>query len=61
MVLYEPSAFHLLRQLGEPGAEAFSEIAGVAREVADGVLTGDYRRALLGSSSARRSAMITNG
>ena len=61
MVLYEPSAFNLLRQLSEPGAEAFSEIAGVAREVADGVLTGDYRRALLGSSSARRSAMITNG
>ena len=48
MVLYEPSAFHLLRQLGEPGAEAFSEIAGVARQVADGVLTGDYRRALAG-------------
>ena len=48
LVLYEPSAFHLLRQLGEPGAEAFSEIAGVARQVADGVLTGDYRRALAG-------------
>jgi pimeloyl-ACP methyl ester carboxylesterase len=48
MVLYEPSAFHLLRQLGEPGAEAFSEIAGVARQVADGVLTGDYRRAVAG-------------
>jgi pimeloyl-ACP methyl ester carboxylesterase len=48
MVLYEPSAFHLLRQLGEPGAEAFSEIAGVARRIADGVLTGDYRRAVAG-------------
>jgi len=48
MVLYEPSAFHLLRQLGELGAEAFSEIAGVARQVGDGVLTGDYRRALAG-------------
>jgi pimeloyl-ACP methyl ester carboxylesterase len=48
MVLYEPSAFHLLRQLGEPGAQAFSEIAGVARQVADGVLTGDYRRAVAG-------------
>ena len=46
VVLYEPSAFHLLRQLGEPGAEAFSEIIGVARQVADGVLTGDYRRAI---------------
>jgi len=48
MVLYEPSAFHLLRQLGEPGAEAFAEIAGVARRIADGVLTGDYRRAIAG-------------
>ena len=48
MVLYEPSAFNLLRQLSEPGAKAFSEIAGVARQVADGVLTGDYRRALAG-------------
>jgi pimeloyl-ACP methyl ester carboxylesterase len=48
MVLYEPSAFHLLRQLGEPGAQAFSEIAGVSRQVADGVLTGDYRRAIAG-------------
>jgi pimeloyl-ACP methyl ester carboxylesterase len=48
MVLYEPSAFHLLRELSEPGAQAFSEIAGVARQVADGVLTGDYRRAVAG-------------
>ena len=48
MAVYEPSAFHLLRQLGELGAEAFSEIAGVARQVGDGVLTGDYRRALAG-------------
>jgi len=46
MVLYEPSAFHLLRQLGEPGSQAFSEIAGVARRIAEGVLTGDYRRAV---------------
>ena len=46
MALYEPAAFHLLRQLGEPGAEAFSEIAGVARRIADGVLTGDYRRVI---------------
>jgi pimeloyl-ACP methyl ester carboxylesterase len=48
MVLYEPSAFHLLRQLGEPAAEAFSEIAGVAQRIADGVLTGDYREAVAG-------------
>jgi pimeloyl-ACP methyl ester carboxylesterase len=48
MVLYEPSAFHLLRQLGEPAAEAFSEIAGVAQRTADGVLSGDYRQAVAG-------------
>jgi pimeloyl-ACP methyl ester carboxylesterase len=48
MVLYEPSAFHLLRQLGEPAAEAFSEIAGVAQRIADGVLSGDYRQAVAG-------------
>ena len=46
MALYEPSAFHLLRQFGGPGADAFAEIAGVARRIADGVLTGDYRRAV---------------
>ena len=44
MALYEPSAFHLLRQLGEPGAAA--EIAGVARSVNLGVVTGDYHEAL---------------
>ena len=31
MALYEPSAFHLLRQMGERGAEAFAEITSVAR------------------------------
>ena len=46
--IYEPSAFHLLRQLGASGAKEFSEIAGVARRIADGVLTGDYRRAVAG-------------
>ena len=46
--IYEPWAFHLLRQLGESGAKAFSEIAGVAQRIADGVLTGDYRRAVAG-------------
>ena len=46
MALYEPSAFHLLRQMGEPGAEAYAEITGVARRICDGVVTGDYRRAV---------------
>jgi pimeloyl-ACP methyl ester carboxylesterase len=46
MALYEPSAFHLLRQMGEPGAEAYAEIAGVARRICQGVVTGDYRGAV---------------
>jgi pimeloyl-ACP methyl ester carboxylesterase len=46
MALYEPSAFHLLRQMGEPGAEAYAEIAGVARRICHGVLTGNYRGAV---------------
>jgi len=46
MALYEPSAFHLLRQMGERGAEAYSEIAGVARRTTDGVLNGDYHGAI---------------
>ena len=46
MALYEPSAFHLLRQMGGPGAEAYAEIAGVARRICHGVVTGDYRGAV---------------
>ena len=43
MALYEPSAFHLLRQMGEAGAEAYAEIAAVARRTCESVVTGDYR------------------
>jgi pimeloyl-ACP methyl ester carboxylesterase len=46
MALYEPSAFHLLRQVGEPGAEAYAEIAGFARRICHGVVTGHYRSAV---------------
>ena len=46
MALYEPSAFHLLRQLGEAGASAFAEIAGIANNISKGVGTGDYRGAV---------------
>jgi pimeloyl-ACP methyl ester carboxylesterase len=46
MVLYEPTAFHLLRQLGERGAEPYAEITGVARSICQGVVTGDYRGAV---------------
>jgi pimeloyl-ACP methyl ester carboxylesterase len=46
MALYEPSAFHLLKEMGEPGAEAYAEIAGVAGRICHGVVTGDYRGAI---------------
>ena len=48
MALYEPSAFHLLRQMGERGAEPYAEITGVARRICQGVVTGDYRGAVAG-------------
>lgn len=46
MVLYEPGAFHLLRQMHERGDAAHAEIASLARSVGQGLLTGDYRRAV---------------
>jgi pimeloyl-ACP methyl ester carboxylesterase len=46
MALYEPTAFHLLRQMGGPGALAYAEIAGVAGRLRQGVVTGDYRAAV---------------
>jgi pimeloyl-ACP methyl ester carboxylesterase len=46
MALYEPPAFRLLRRMGEPGIEAYAEIAGVARRIRHGVSKGDYRRAV---------------
>jgi pimeloyl-ACP methyl ester carboxylesterase len=46
LVLYEPSAFHLLRLMGHAGADAFSEITDIARCICSGVVTGDYRGAM---------------
>jgi pimeloyl-ACP methyl ester carboxylesterase len=46
MALYEPSAFHLLRQIGDVGLQAIIEIARVAQRFSDGVVTGDYRSAV---------------
>jgi pimeloyl-ACP methyl ester carboxylesterase len=43
LTLYEPSAFHLLKAMGEQGAAAFAEIAAVARATESSVLSGDYR------------------
>lgn len=45
LVLYEPSAFHLLRQFGQSGADGLAEIIVIARETGRGVITGDYRAA----------------
>lgn len=41
--LYEPSAFHLLREMGEAGAHAYAEIQGVASSISHCITTGDYR------------------
>jgi pimeloyl-ACP methyl ester carboxylesterase len=41
--LYEPTAFHLLRQMGEAGARAYAEIGGVATRISHCIATGDYR------------------
>jgi len=43
--LYEPSAFHVLRALGAQGQAALAEIRAVAEDVAQGVVSGDYRSA----------------
>ena len=46
LALYEPSAFHLLPQMGRAWRQAYAEIAGVAQHVCQGVVTGDYRGAM---------------
>jgi pimeloyl-ACP methyl ester carboxylesterase len=43
MALYEPSAFHLLPQMGERGREAYAEISRVARHLRESIVIGDYR------------------
>ena len=42
LALYEPSAFHLLKIMGDRGAAAFGEIADITRVTAQGVIAGDY-------------------
>jgi pimeloyl-ACP methyl ester carboxylesterase len=44
LTLYEPSAFHVLKTMGDRGAAAFAEISAIARATEAGVLSGDYRR-----------------
>jgi len=45
LTLYEPSAFHLLKTVGNEGAAAFAEIAAIAGETAERVIAGDYHQA----------------
>lgn len=45
LALYEPSAFHLLRQAGASKAESFAEISRIAETSAEGVASGDYQGA----------------
>jgi pimeloyl-ACP methyl ester carboxylesterase len=40
--LYEPSSFHVLKQLGPAGSPALNEITALANVAASGVLAGDY-------------------
>jgi pimeloyl-ACP methyl ester carboxylesterase len=41
--LYEPTAFHLLRQMGAAGAQAYAEIRRIASRISQCIVTGDYR------------------
>ena len=42
LALYEPSAFHLLRAMGDQGAAGFAEIADITRRTGQGVVAGDF-------------------
>src|SRR5262249_6438395 len=48
MALYEPTAFHMLRQMGGTGASAWAEITGVAQRLGEAVNAGDYRIGIAG-------------
>jgi pimeloyl-ACP methyl ester carboxylesterase len=45
MALYEPTAFHLLKQLGTAGAAAIAEISAVANAMGRSIVVGDFRGA----------------
>jgi pimeloyl-ACP methyl ester carboxylesterase len=45
LTLYEPSAFHLLKEVGAAGIDALAEIETIARETGARVTAGDYRGA----------------
>jgi pimeloyl-ACP methyl ester carboxylesterase len=43
--LYEPTAFHVLKHMGEDGAAALAEIRELAGDITRGVVSGAYRAA----------------
>jgi pimeloyl-ACP methyl ester carboxylesterase len=45
LTLYEPTAFHLLKTIGDRGMPALAEIRAIAARTAQGVITGNYRGA----------------
>jgi pimeloyl-ACP methyl ester carboxylesterase len=45
LALYEPSAFYLLKQLGDQGTAALSEIVAIAGKTGEAVARGDHRAA----------------
>lgn len=45
LTLYEPSAFHLLRQIGERGRGASAEIEALAAAIGAGIVSGAYQAA----------------
>jgi pimeloyl-ACP methyl ester carboxylesterase len=48
LALYEPSAFHLLKAMGDQAAAAFGEIVDLTRRTGHGVIAGDYAGAAAG-------------
>lgn len=45
LTLYEPTAFHLLKTMGERAMNALAEIRALAARTAQGVINGNYRGA----------------
>lgn len=45
LTLYEPSAFHILGQIGARGEAALAEIEAVASAIVDGLVSGAYQEA----------------
>jgi pimeloyl-ACP methyl ester carboxylesterase len=48
LALYEPSAFHLLKAMGDQAAAAFAEIVDIMHRTGQGVIAGDYAGAAAG-------------